>query len=140
MKSILLYCLCLYLIIYCMKKFSKKIVWIVGWVLALLIIDYFIYWDQTRCYEIQSRCTPYDLTTVENLDDIDFYRWLNEKCMGKCGTAKLKLNLQKKWCRHQFKQYKESTKDRRYFKADTYNPCPELYTLSELNFWLSGKE
>lgn len=105
------------------------------WVLVL-IWAYFIYWDQTRCYEIQSRCTPYDLTTVENTEDIDFYRWLNEKCIGKCWTAKLKLNVKKLWCRYQYKQYKERTNDRRYFRPDTYNPCPYLYTLPELNAFL----
>lgn len=75
----------------------------------------------------------YDLSEIKNVEDIEFYRWLNEKCAGKCWTARLKLNLKKKLCRYQYKQYKERTKDRRYFRPDTYNPCPELYTLQELN-------
>jgi len=57
--------------------------------------------------------------------------------MGKCGTAKLRLNVKKRWCRYQYKKHVEKTKDRRYFQADTYNPCPELYTIPELNAWLS---
>ena len=114
-----------------MKKWIKIAI-IVVWVLVLL--GWFIYRDQTRCYEIQKRCINiYDLSTVENEDDIDFYRWLNEKCMGKCWTAKIKLNIKKWWCVQQYKDYKERTKDRRYFRPDTYNPCPELYTLRELN-------
>ena len=110
----------------------KWIILIIVWVL-LLILAYAIYWDQTRCYKIQRRCTMYDLSTIENEEDISFYRWLNEKCAGKCWTAKIKLNIEKWWCRYQFKQYKERIKDRRYFQMDKYNPCPDLYTLPELN-------
>ena len=107
-------------------------------IVCILIVlwGYFIYRDQTRCYEIQNRCTPYDLSTVENIEYLDFYHWLNDKCMWKCWTAKLKLNLKKRWCRYQYKQHKEHTKDRRYISPDTYNPCPYLYTLLELNEWL----
>ena len=114
------------------KKTSILIIVIV----FVSILAYAIYWDQTRCYEVQSRCNPYDLTKVTNSDDIEFFRWLNEKCMGKCWTAKLRLNVKKRLCRQKYKQYVEKTKDRRYFKVDTYNPCPELYTLPELNKWL----
>ena len=79
----------------------------------------------------------YDLSTIENIEDIDFYRWLNEKCAGRCWTDTIKLKIKKRHCRYQYKQYVEHTKDRRYFKPDTYNPCPELYTLPELNAWLN---
>ena len=116
-----------------MKKWIKISIVVVC---VLLLWAWFIYWDQTRCHKIQRRCTMYDLSTIENVDDIEFYRWLNEKCAGKCWTAALKLKFDKRWCRYQFKQYKERTKDRRYFRPDTYNPCPELYTLPELNKWL----
>ena len=117
-----------------MKKWIKISIVVVC---ILLLWAWFIYWDQTRCYEIQKRCsTIYDLSTIENLEDIDFYRWLNEKCLGKCWTPALRLKFRKRWCRYQYKEYKERTKDRRYFKPDTYNPCPELYTLPELNNWL----
>jgi len=118
---------------------KKKRIILIALLLFILLLAGFIYWDQTRCYKIQRRCTPYDLTTIENVEDIDFFRWLNEKCAGKCWTAKLKLNIEKRWCRHQYKQYKERTKDRRYFRPDTYNPCPELYSLPELNAWLRGE-
>lgn len=116
-----------------MKKKTIMIV-IIVWFFTLL--GWFIYRDQTRCYEIQKRCNPYDLTEIENSEDIDFYRGLNEKCMGKCWTAKLKLKFNRRLCRYKYKQYKERTKNRRYFKVDTYNPCPELYTLAELNYFL----
>ena len=43
-------------------------------------------------------------------------------------------------CRYQYKKYIERSKNRKYFKADTYNPCPELYTLPELNNWLKNKQ
>ena len=59
--------------------------------------------------------------------------------MGKCGTAKLRLNLKKWLCRYRYKKHVEETKDRRYFQIDRYNPCPELYTLPELNVWLRGE-
>ena len=81
----------------------------------------------------------YDLSEIENPEDIEFYRWLNEKCAGKCWIAEFELKLKKAWCRYQYKNYKERTKDRRYFMPDTYNPCPELYTLPELNAWLRGE-
>ena len=121
-----------------MKKFMTKKKWIILIVILLivLLLVSFIYRDQTRCYKIQWRCTMYDLTTIENVEDIDLYRSLNEKCAGKCWTAKLKLDIQKWWCKQQYKQHKERAKDRRYFKPDTYNPCPELYTLPELNAFL----
>ena len=115
---------------------KKRIILIISILLFDLLLAGFIYWDQTRCYAIQRRCTPYDLTKVENIEDIDFFRWLNEKCAGKCWTAKVKLDIEKWWCRHEYKHYKKKTKDRRYFKADTYNPCPELYTIPELNMFL----
>ena len=117
-----------------MKKWIKIIII----VCFLMLLGWFIYRDQTRCYEIQKRCsTIYDLTTIENLEDVDFYRWLNEKCLGKCWTAKVKLEFNKRLCRYKYKQYKEDTKDRRYFRPDTYNPCPELYTLRELNEFIN---
>lgn len=47
---------------------------------------------------------------------------------------------EKCWCRYQYKKHVEKSKDRRYFQADKYNPCPELYTLPELNAWLKGKK
>ena len=78
----------------------------------------------------------YDLSTIENVEDIDFYRWLNEKCVGKCWTALLKLKVDKLLCRLKYKWYIEKTKNRKYSQVDTYNPCPELYTLAELNHWL----
>ena len=116
---------------------KKWIIIVIVVLCVLLLWAWFIYWDQTRCYEIQKRCsTIYDLSTIENLEDIDFYRWLNEKCLGKCWTPALRLKFRKRWCRYQYKEYKERTKDRRYFRLDTYNPCPELYTLPELNNWL----
>lgn len=115
-----------------MKKWITILI-IVIWVLVLL--GWFIYRDQTHCYEIQTRCKPINLSEVE-VDDLDFYRSLNEKCMGKCWTAKVKLNIKKRWCRRQYKEYKQRTKDRRYLRPDTYNPCPELYTLPELNSFL----
>jgi hypothetical protein len=39
-------------------------------------------------------------------------------------------------CRYQYKQHLQRTKDRVYFRPDTYNPCPELYTLPELNGYI----
>ena len=118
-----------------MKKWIKILI-ILVWVLILL--GWFIYWDQTRCYEIQTRCKPIDLSAVYDSEDLEFYHSLNDKCMGKCWTAKIKLNIKKWWCRQQYKDYKERTKDRRYFRPDTYNPCPELYTLPELNSFLKN--
>ena len=115
---------------------KKKTIIIVIIVCFLILLGLFIYRDQTRCYEIQRRCIMYDLSTIENVEDIDLYRSLNDKCAGKCWTAKLKLDFDKRLCRFRYKQYKERTKNRRYFKADTYNPCPELYTLAELNYYL----
>ena len=56
--------------------------------------------------------------------------------IGKCWTAKIKLEFDKRLCKYKYKQYREHTKDRRYFRPDTYNPCPELYTLKELNEYL----
>ena len=110
------------------------------WILILILI-WFIYRDITRCYEIQWKrnCKPYDLTTIENEEYIDFYHWLNEKCLGKCGTAKLKLKFDKRLCRYKYKRHVEASKDRVYFRADTYNPCPELYTIPELNEWMKGE-
>ena len=78
----------------------------------------------------------YDLSEIENVEDLEFYRSLNEKCAGKCGTAELELKWEKWLCRYKYKKHVEKSKDRRYFQADTYNPCPELYTLPELNAWL----
>lgn len=104
-------------------------------VVVTLIIAWLFFMEFT-CRNTQRRCTMYDLTTIENEEDIDFYRSLNDKCAGKCWIKKVKLSIDKWWCRQQYKQYKERTKDRRYFKADIYNPCPEFYTLKELNSFL----
>ena len=82
----------------------------------------------------------YDLSEFVLVEDIEFYRWLNEKCAGKCWTAKLELERKKALCRFKYKRHVEASKDRRYFRPDTYNPCPELYTLWELNAWLRGEE
>ncbi len=105
----------------------------------LYVWGYFIYRDQTRCYEIQNRCTPYDLSTIENVEYVDFYHWLNDKCMWKCWTAKLKLKFDKWLCKYKYKLHIERSKDSQYFKRDTHNPCPYLYTISELNEWLKIK-
>ena len=72
-------------------------------------------------------------------EDLEFYRWLNEKCAGKCWTAEFELKRKKALCRFKYKRHVEASKDRVYFKPDTYNPCPELYTLPELNAWLRGE-
>jgi hypothetical protein len=81
----------------------------------------------------------YDLSEIENVEDIEFYRSLNEKCAGKCGTAEFELKLKKALCRFKYKRHVEASKDRIYFQADKYNPCPELYTIPELNAWLRGE-
>ena len=81
----------------------------------------------------------YDLSEIENVEDLEFYRWLNEKCAGKCGTAELELKWKKWRCRFKYKRHVEASKNRVYFNPDTYNPCPELYILPELNAWLRGE-
>ena len=43
-------------------------------------------------------------------------------------------------CRYKFKRHVEASKDRVYFRPDIYNPCPELYTIPELNDWLRGEK
>lgn len=53
---------------------KKKRIILIALLLFILLLAGFIYWDQTRCYKIQRRCTPYDLTTIENVEDIDFFR------------------------------------------------------------------
>ena len=115
---------------------KKWIIITIIFISVISLLSWFIYWDQTRCYKIKKRCTPVDLSKVEDIEDIDFYRSLNEKCIGKCWTAKIKLEFDKRLCKYKYKQYREHTKDRRYFRPDTYNPCPELYTLKELNEYL----
>jgi hypothetical protein len=65
-----------------MKK--KQTILIMAILLFVLLLAGFVYWDQTRCYKIQRRCTMYDLSEIENVEDIDLYRSLNEKCAGKC--------------------------------------------------------
>ena len=82
----------------------------------------------------------YDLTEFVFVEDLEFYRSLNEKCAGRCWTAELELKRKKALCRFKYKRHVEASKDRVYFKPDTYNPCPELYTLPELNAWLRGEE
>ena len=81
----------------------------------------------------------YDLSEIENEEDLEFYRSLNEKCAGKCWTAEFELKRKKALCRFKYKRHVEASKDRVYFMPDTYNPCPELYTLPELNAWLRGE-
>lgn len=117
---------------------KKQIILIIISILILLWL-WIRYYDDTRCKSIQRRCTMYDLTTIENEEDLEFYRWLNEKCAGKCWIQKIKLDIKKRRCRYQYKKYIEHSKNRKYFKADIYNPCPELYTLPELNNWVKGK-
>ena len=116
---------------------KKRIILLTITILLLIMLVYLIYWDQTRCYKIQRRCTIIDLSKIENTEEIDFYRWLNEKCMGKCWTALMKLKLEKRWCRYQYKQHINRSKNRKTFNIDTYNPCPELYTIKELNKFIN---
>ena len=89
--------------------------------------------DHFYCNEIERRCKIYDLSTIENEEDIDFYRSLNEKCAGKCWTALLRLKVEKRLCRYKYKKHVERSKDWKTLVPDTYNPCPELYTIKELN-------
>ena len=113
---------------------KKYIILIPLWILLLIISRYF--WDNLYCTNIQRRCTMYDLSEFDNEEDIDFYRWLNEKCASwgrECWTKRIKLSIEKRRCRYQYKKHVERSKDRKTFAPDTYNPCPEFYTIKELN-------
>jgi hypothetical protein len=121
-----------------MKKI-KLIFLVIGWLFVIFAFAWYLL-DNVYCSRIQRRCTMYDLSTIDNVQDIEFYRSLNEKCSswGKwCLTRRVKLSFNKWLCRHQYYQHVERSKNRKYFKPDTYNPCPELYTLRELNEFLN---
>ena len=109
-------------------------------IISLLIVWWFVQfiWENFYCTNIQRRCTMYDLSEFENEEDIEFYSSLNKKCASggkECWFKRAKTYIKKWRCRYQYKEYLEKSKNRRYFKADTYNPCPDLYSLKELNDW-----
>lgn len=117
-----------------MKKCFKILILSVSILLVALLLFFLFFW----CEKVQRRCTMYDLDEIDNLEDIAFYRWLNEKCASgrQCWYKKLELDLKKLICRYQFKGHVERSKDLETLLPDTYNPCPELYTLEELNDWI----
>lgn len=81
----------------------------------------------------------YDLSEFDNEEDLAFYRSLNEKCASgwrECWTKRIKTSIKKRYCRYKFKQHKKRSKNRKTLLPDTYNPCPDLYSIKELNEWI----
>ena len=82
----------------------------------------------------------HDLSEFEDEEDIAYYSSLNEKCASwgeECWFNRIKISFDKFFCRYKFKQHVEHYKNLRLSDVDTYNPCPNLYTIKELNDWLN---
>ena len=62
---------------------KKKRFLIIILIILLLVVWWYYIWSKFFCVSEVRRCIMYDLTDIDNEEDLEFYKSLNDKCAGK---------------------------------------------------------